>query len=221
MKNYSAQNIMLSVGHMIAQLRREKGFTQENLCNQAEIGITTLRGIENEGRNCSLDILIRILGTLDISLPSFFKEVSTEYAPEDSEEEKEFNARILECMYPPRLSSFSVTTLLDFLVYLPLLEYKDIIDILLRISGDIVGYELYILQLLDKAVKAIPQSPAKDYADYLSKVIAGTPRRYAVYEDRHPFELPSNPGSSEEYILRIKKLKEHQEELSKVIHDSL
>lgn len=56
------------VGQMIARLREDKGMTQQELADAAEIDRANLSKIENGRYNVSIDILGKILFALDTEI---------------------------------------------------------------------------------------------------------------------------------------------------------
>lgn len=56
------------VGQMIARLREDKGMTQQELSDAAEIDRANLSKIENGRYNVSIDILGKILFALDTEI---------------------------------------------------------------------------------------------------------------------------------------------------------
>lgn len=59
------QPILKHIGNNIQKARLRRNLTMENLANQSNISIPTLRNIEN-GKNISLESLIKILITLSL-----------------------------------------------------------------------------------------------------------------------------------------------------------
>ncbi|ANW05379.1 DNA-binding protein [Bradyrhizobium icense] len=57
------------VGRNVRRLRRQRGFTQEQLAFEAELDLTYIGGIERGKRNPSLLVMARIAEALSVSLP--------------------------------------------------------------------------------------------------------------------------------------------------------
>jgi transcriptional regulator with XRE-family HTH domain len=57
------------VGRNVRRLRRQKGFTQEQLAFEAELDLTYVGGIERGKRNPSLLAMARLADALSVSLP--------------------------------------------------------------------------------------------------------------------------------------------------------
>ena len=61
-----------SLGDAIKAARRAKGWTQSHLAGLLEISPRHLKGIENNGRKPSYNLLVRIIRELDISTDKIF-----------------------------------------------------------------------------------------------------------------------------------------------------
>ncbi|QMV44729.1 helix-turn-helix domain-containing protein [Cohnella cholangitidis] len=60
------------VGARIRQIRKERGITQEQLGERAQLQSTYIGGVERGERNISLDTLEKIIVALEMKLPEFF-----------------------------------------------------------------------------------------------------------------------------------------------------
>ncbi len=65
------------LGMRIKFLRKEKGWSQEDLALEANVNRNYICDLENGRRNPSLDILERISNALNISLEVLFKGIET------------------------------------------------------------------------------------------------------------------------------------------------
>ena len=65
-------DIKLKVCSRLKELRAEKGMSQEEVANTAEMERSFITHIESGRRNISVDTLQRILSALDISFQDFF-----------------------------------------------------------------------------------------------------------------------------------------------------
>ena len=65
--------IVRSFAVRIRELRRQKGWSQERLAEEADIHRTYLGGIETARRNPSLRNIIRIAFALDVPVAELFK----------------------------------------------------------------------------------------------------------------------------------------------------
>ena len=62
------------LGRNVRRLRRQRGFTQEQLAFEAEIDLTYLGGIERGTRNPSLLVMGRIADALSVPLPKLLND---------------------------------------------------------------------------------------------------------------------------------------------------
>lgn len=65
-------DIKLKVGQRIRQLRKELGLSQEALGLKAEVDRTYVTDVENGRRNVSIEILERLVRSLEVSFTEFF-----------------------------------------------------------------------------------------------------------------------------------------------------
>lgn len=59
--------MLAELGRRLAQVRKQRGFSQETLAEQAGIGIATLRRIE-DGRDAKLGSWLRLLQALELTV---------------------------------------------------------------------------------------------------------------------------------------------------------
>jgi transcriptional regulator with XRE-family HTH domain len=62
------------VGNTLRKIRKEKGFSMENLANEAEIEYRQLGRIERGEINTSIISLLRICNTLEIEMKNLFED---------------------------------------------------------------------------------------------------------------------------------------------------
>jgi transcriptional regulator with XRE-family HTH domain len=67
-----AETVAKTVGKRIRDLRKEKGWSQEKLADEAEVHRTYMWGIEQGRRNPSLRHLTRVADALGVSLAALF-----------------------------------------------------------------------------------------------------------------------------------------------------
>ncbi len=65
-------DIKLKVGNRIRQLRKDISLTQEALALKAEVDRTYVTDVENGRRNVSVEILERLVKSLEVSFTEFF-----------------------------------------------------------------------------------------------------------------------------------------------------
>lgn len=59
---------LIVIGRNIAQIRKERGLTQEAVCGEAEIERTYLSRLENGSENVSIKTLLKIAKALDVKI---------------------------------------------------------------------------------------------------------------------------------------------------------
>ena len=170
----------IQFGNRIAQIRREKNMTQEDLVElvgEDYISVSTLKRIESGRGHIDMLRIIRICKALGCELQGLTGETTLrgilEKAYDEPGEEGEIQDRLCRqhLFYPLSTDSvlykaMPITTLMQFLIYLPLMEDAEVLDALRRIEGDIFDREFYVINNLWNLYKHIPDSKAKRYADY-------------------------------------------------------
>ena len=69
----SQEKVRMGLGRRIRELRNEKGWTQQELGNYAEVNYKFIGEIERGRQNPSFDILVKIATALDVELPELFR----------------------------------------------------------------------------------------------------------------------------------------------------
>lgn len=72
MGDLPGMDIKEKVGQRIKELRKELGYSQERLANEAEVDRTYVTDVENGRRNISVETLVKLLAGLKISFTDFF-----------------------------------------------------------------------------------------------------------------------------------------------------
>ena len=168
------------IGIRIKLSRESQMLTQAQLAAQAGLSKSFV-GLIETGRqtNFSINTLFSIAEALNTTIQNLVVHVNAQedsliekginiYAPENAEDTGDLilqQTAIINTYYPPNYSDHTISSLLEFLLYLPLIAPMDLKECLCRIDGDIVDNENYICNLMDKLVCAIPESPAKQFAD--------------------------------------------------------
>lgn len=183
-------NINESIGLKIKIFREKMGWTQAYLAEKAGVAQSSISSAENSQNDTHIyvDTLLRIARAFDIPITYFFQSYNDPDLSEDNYEDNEFdraealaqsmiNRNIVAAFYPAPFtakfpSSYSpISTLLQFMVYLPLINQKLLWEFMHSFVGDYVGNERYIANQLGFLVHIIPDSPAKKYADFISNEI--------------------------------------------------
>lgn len=183
-------NNINTIGERIRFYRKAKGLTQEQLADLSGISKNHISSIESgwlfkQNRCIGVKTLEALAKALNIESHGFFDEIRQSVDDYNNEnafekqsliEEELYGLDVLQVFYPPMLASTinresRVATLLEFLIYLPLIDQRDLLDCLIRIAGDIAKREIYVSDKLAYLVENIPASRAKEYADYISSRI--------------------------------------------------
>lgn len=173
MKN---DDMIVEVGKRILKLRQKLNISQSELAQKSDISKTYLGEIERGKRtNISLAVIARIAASLGVTMAELFDNIevsNVSWEDDDTFADALYQNKIEDACYPPGLEGFPVTTLMQFLVYLPLLQPQHIVDSLLRIDGCFKGYEDYVLKQINFCISKIPASSEKEYADYSSRCLS-------------------------------------------------
>jgi transcriptional regulator with XRE-family HTH domain len=100
---------MNSVGERIKARRLELGWTQEELCQKANISTGFLSDVENNKRNISAETLLEIARVLSLTLDYLMKGDSTQILTA----QVQFPARLAELAKNENISFVQALTLLD------------------------------------------------------------------------------------------------------------
>ena len=163
-------NFLMKIGNKIKEMRVEQSLGQEELANSVSISPTSLRQIEKGRQNLTIEMLRKLVEDgLHSDLAAFFAQLEQgDNVTEDASEEKLwslYEKQVRQSMYPPHLSHYKISSLLEFLIYLPLIEPSMLVDLLGRVQGNVIGKEDYIIGKINYVVGQITDSPAKQFAD--------------------------------------------------------
>lgn len=172
----------IKFGNRIAEKRRKAGFTQEELVERVgdeNISVSTLKRIESGHGHIDMVRIIRICKALGIELSDLIGENMLKQAIENwfdvPDEENEVQDRLYRqrLFYPELRKDIyydmrPIKTLMQFIIYLPLMDETLVLESLRRIEGDVFDSESYVLDKLWYLYRNIPDSKAKHYADYVA-----------------------------------------------------
>ncbi len=176
-------NLFERLGANIRTLRLANNMSQEELAEKANINENTVKNIEsNKGNNVKLDTIVKIADALECDVITLIDGCTiyddendiSYYRKNDEGREAGKNRRVdidIHRMYYPPISKvldgdyYQIMTLMEFIIYLPLFNYSDLIEMSSRITCGVINYEDYIIKQIDYAYKNIPESDAKKYAD--------------------------------------------------------
>lgn len=176
-------NIKETIGNHIRNLRKAKNITQEQLIDlvgDENLSLSTLKRIESGNGGFNVGRLGLICEALNCELVDLFDKEQIKLAIEnycrliDDEGSVQFVAERQRLFYPKPSDHFllqgkPIVSLLQFLIYLPLMDEYWLYDCLQRIDGQGFDNDYYILSKLNFLYKMIPESDAKIYADMMAQ----------------------------------------------------
>ena len=199
-------------------LRMHAGLTQAQLAEKSGVSQSQISSIENGDYNVRLQTLALIADALNIDMTDFF----IDFGIDNDDELVDFsedlcNYEVFKSYYPPKVFNKKISTLLEFMVYLPLIDPWDLYSALQRIGGDFTGSEIYISTQLEGTLCHLPEGPEKDYADYVYSILQQR-------KDTHSIDLSSSYQDDEmkdnykAYIDLIEKKQKFYNDSIDVLH---
>ncbi len=202
-------------GNQIAEKRREAGLTQEELVGRVgddKISVSTLKRIESGQGHIDMLRVIGICKELGCELQDLLGENDLKqalikwFADECDKDEVEDRLYLQRLFYPEPMKSYyyenrPIKTMMQLLIYLPLMDDVQVLHALRCIEGDIFNRESYVLDKLWNLYDRIPDSRAKRYADF-----AAGKCTYDYFVDYYTSELTDadklwlDPKQSEEML---------------------
>lgn len=180
---------------VLKRLRQGAGLTQGQLAEESGVSQSQISSIENGDCNVRIQTLALLADALNIDMTDFFGGFNNENECEaDSDEndydyadlsEKLYKYEMLKSYYPPKVFNMKISTLLEFIVYLPLINPWDLYSALQRIGGNFTDREIYISTQLEGILCHLPKGPEKDYADYVYSILQQR-------KDTHSIDLSSS-----------------------------
>lgn len=200
------EDMVTRLGNRIRLLRTKLGMQQATLAEQAGLSKNYLGKLERgQIPNVSLAIIAGIADALGVKVFELLTNIENEDVSEDDDAlaNEMYHKMLEDACYPPSIEGVNVSTLLQFLVYLPLIEPERIIDSLLRIDGGFSGQESYVLKQVNNCIGKIPPSPARDYADRCAMRLS----RDEHLKDKQDHDSAFEPDDKyEQYNARIKAM---------------
>jgi transcriptional regulator with XRE-family HTH domain len=71
------EDLLIQIGNKIKEVRKSKGITVQELADRAEVSKGLISQIENNRAIPSLQVLMKVILSLQINLPDFFEELRT------------------------------------------------------------------------------------------------------------------------------------------------
>ena len=160
------------LGAVITNYRQEQKRTKSELASAAGIDRTYLGRIEQGAiANVSVTVIRNIADGLGISFVQLMA-TAENYSDKETKDGEEpygyIDGNLNAALYPPYNKNFPATSMFDFLMYLPLIDDRQLAEMLCRIDGNYKN-ALYVLEKISDCVESIPQGLAKEYADIMVK----------------------------------------------------
>lgn len=164
------------IGIRVKQLRKNLKLNIADITEKSGLSAPYISDIEKGKRpKMSVAVLVDLAKALDVSVSDLLLGIEDEAASDEEYANELYYSKMEKTCYPPQLEYYGVSTLLQVLLYLPLIRPQNLFDALQRIEGYFKGNETYVLDQVNWCISQIPASPAKEYADeYLRKLQSDT-----------------------------------------------
>ena len=172
----------IALGEHIRFMRKSKNLTQEQLVERIgddKMSLSTIKRLESGNGSFDLVKLSRICEALECDLNDLLMDEDVVAAlknlyPQEEWEGIPYAAEIQRLFYPkpseyPSLGGRQILSVLQLIIYLPLMDERLLYDCLYRIEGNAFDNENYVLDKLSLLYRRIPDSRAKRYADLMAK----------------------------------------------------
>jgi len=177
------------LGIIIKKARSEKGLSQKALIQdigEYKVSLRTLRRIEQGNQNVKAELYVELLNYFGLKLFVLHDEYEHQIAKYWLFDNPYEDYSIEDCLYEiygriqeyrlffggfKKETTYHITNLAEFIIYLPLFEKSKLNDVLKRIGGSIHGRFYYILDQIEWLYEGIPDSKEKAAADKLAKLI--------------------------------------------------
>lgn len=168
---------MKSINQIIAEnictLRKSRKMTQEQLAEMVNLSKNTIANIESRSikQNNTINTIESIATALGVPA---YQLLIDEDELDDFHSDKANAENITATYYPPVHYLYNISTLIEFLIYLPLIDHRNLYhNLISAVAGCVFDSELYISSKIDNLVRRIPDSPEKKFADFtFSKIRA-------------------------------------------------
>lgn len=199
-----SDGVIIELGKRILKIRKKLNISQAELARRSELSKNYLGELERgQLTNISVSIVVRLAEALGVAVCELFEgaeDVNATWEDDDTFTNALYQKQLEDSCYPPKFAGYKVTTLLQFLAYLPLLQPEILFDSLQRIAGDFVGNEEYVLKQINYCISRTPSSPAKEYAEKCAESLA----RDEYLKDGQGYG--TSEEGYEEYVTKIKQL---------------
>lgn len=199
--------IINELGKRVLMLRRKLNISQEVLAQESGISKTYLGELERgKLNNVSILVIDGIARALGVTMGELFEDIEKSDAAwgnDDNFANAIYQKKLEDACYPAGLQGVPVTTLLQFLVYYPLIQPENLIDSIERIGGSFEGSESYVLKQINLCISRIPDSMEKKYAEQCADRL----KREIYFENKKAVDggVELEEGYKE-YIERIRQI---------------
>ncbi len=172
----------IALGERIRIIRKRKNLTQEELVDiigDDKMSLSTIKRLESGKGSFDLIKLSRICEALECDLNDLLMDEDVvdglkNLFPPEEWDNIPYVAEIQRLFYPkppvfPSLGKRPILSVLQLMIYLPLMDERLLYDCLYRIEGNAFDNENYVLDKLSLLYRRIPDSRAKRYADLMAK----------------------------------------------------
>ena len=157
-----------AVGKNIAALRKQREMTQAELAKLSGISESSVNNIEVGRRgNISMSSLEAIAEALKVNMWELFYECDHDKYLDMTDELIKREERVKKAFYPPMCEDYPISSLMEFLIYAPLMDWKCLADSVARIEGCHYSSEDYVFKQMAFLVADIEDGPALRYAHKL------------------------------------------------------
>lgn len=198
----------------LKMLRQGAGLTQGQLAEKSGVSQSQISAIENGDYNVRVKTLALLADALNINMSDFFIQFNkTDECKADSTSgeydislEDLYQYEIYKAYYPPKVYNTQISTLLEFIVYLPLIEPWALYSALQRIGGVFDRRETYISKCFADIIRDIPKCPEKDYADHVYSILQQRNDTHSIDLSSYSDEILNNYNAYNNLIEKKKML---------------
>lgn len=161
-------DIVALVGVNAWRLRKGAGLTRDELAAKSGVSPAAIKRLEEMKNDTKVTTLALLAEALEVDITEFFKEASSLEDPLEKSRRYELNHKVRTALYPEQPGEYHIYSLRLFLLYLPLLNRHELADSLSRIHGQCFGYEIYLLDQMERLYNTVQPAPVKVFADTMA-----------------------------------------------------
>ena len=161
-------------------IRLAKGLSKKELAKKSGVSLYEISGLQLGIRDIGVVAVSKLADALSVSMSDLFSRYEInmdQYTFENYAEkckccEQELrNIETLRVFYPQNIRNQRMSSLIEFAVYLPLIDLRDILHVFAKLHGDFNHQEAYLSEQFAWLVDSIPESLEREYADYVFSII--------------------------------------------------